>query len=117
MNSIISTNLYTYVIMCKRNDDQTETFFKRIGFEWIRSFIVNLYIYIHTFLHTFTLYRYSIKTITKRIYTYIYMYVICIFVFNPIFQLILIGSLLQNFSIPLEISNIITLADVLASFS
>lgn len=47
MNSIISTNLYTYVIMCKRNDDQTETFFKRIEFEWIRSFIVNLYIYIY----------------------------------------------------------------------
>lgn len=33
--------------MCKRNDDQTEMFFKRIEFEWIRSFIVNLYIYIY----------------------------------------------------------------------
>lgn len=41
--------------MCKRNDDQTKTFFKRIEFEWIHSFIVNLYIYIYmyTFLRTF----------------------------------------------------------------
>lgn len=47
------TNLYTYIVLhvynirvitCKRNDDQTETFFKRIEFVWIHSFIVNLYI-------------------------------------------------------------------------
>lgn len=79
----------------------------------------SIYIYIYTYFLT---YFYTLSIFDKNynetnLYIYIYMYVICIFVFNPIFQLILIGSLLQNFSIPLEISNIITLANVLASFS
>lgn len=81
------------------------------------SFIHCESIYIYTYFLT---YFYTLSIFDKNYNEtnlYIYMYVICIFVFNPIFQLILIGSLLQNFSIPLEISNIITLADVLASFS
>lgn len=61
--------------MCKRNDDQTETFFKRIGFEWIRSFIVNLYIYIYTYFLT---YFYTLSIFDKNynetnLYIYIYV--------------------------------------------
>lgn len=60
--------------MCKRNDDQTETFFKRIEFE-LDSFIHCESIYIYTYFLT---YFYTLSIFDKNynetnLYIYIYV--------------------------------------------